>query len=105
MIGRVWRGWTAPEDADAYERLLRERIFPDIEAKGVEGYRRIDLLRRTAGSEVEFMTIMWFDSMEAVERFAGEDVGRAYVPAAARELLARFDDRSAHYHVRETRTP
>jgi antibiotic biosynthesis monooxygenase (ABM) superfamily enzyme len=103
MIGRIWHGWTAPGNADRYETLLREEIFPGIEAKGVAGYRGIELLRRPAGDEVEFVTIMWFDSWEAVREFAGPDYATAYVPPKAREVLARFDAESQHYEVREQR--
>ena len=102
MVGRIWHGWTSPENADAYESLLREEIFPGIAAKGVSGYRGIQLLRRPIeDDEVEFITIMWFDSFDAVKQFAGEDYERAYVPPAAREVLARFDERSQHYEIRE----
>jgi heme-degrading monooxygenase HmoA len=102
MIARIWHGWTTPENADAYERLLRETIFPRIAAKGVAGYRGIHLLRRAPESaESEFVTIMWFESLEAVKAFAGEDYETAYVPPEARLLLSRFDARSQHYEVRE----
>jgi heme-degrading monooxygenase HmoA len=102
MIARVWHGWTAPENADAYERLLKTEIFPGISAKGVAGYRGIELLRRPLGDEMEFVTIMWFDSWQAVKDFAGEDHEVAYVPAKARQVLARFDDRSQHFEIRES---
>jgi antibiotic biosynthesis monooxygenase (ABM) superfamily enzyme len=103
MICRIWHGWTAPANADAYERLLREEIFAAIEGRGIAGFRGIQLLRREAGAEVEFATIMWFDGLDDVRAFAGEDYERAVVPPAARALLARFDERSAHYEVREDR--
>jgi heme-degrading monooxygenase HmoA len=102
MISRVWHGWTTPDNADAYERLLRREIFPGIAAKQVPGYREIQLLRRTRPSgEIEFVTIMWFDSWDAVKEFAGDDYERAVVPANARTILARFDARSRHYEVKE----
>lgn len=101
MIARHWRGWTTPENAEAYERTLRERVLPAIAARGVEGHRGAHVLRRNAGDEVAFVTILWFDSMEAVRAFAGEDHERAHVPAEARALLSRFDERSAHYEVVE----
>ena len=103
MIARLWHGWTSPGNADAYERLLKTEIFPGIAAKGVEGYRGIKLLRRPIATEVEFVTIMWFDSWEAVKAFAGEDYETAYVPAKARQVLARFDARSQHYEIRDSR--
>ncbi len=101
MIVRVWHGWTAPAAADAYEALLKTEIFPGIVAKGVAGYRGISLLRRAAGDEVEFVTIMRFDDWDAVRRFAGDDFEAAYVPAKARAVLTRFDQRSRHYALRE----
>jgi len=75
MIARVWHGWTTHENADTYENLLKEEIFPGIATKNVAGY--------------------------AVREFAGEDYQCAYVPAKAQEVLARFDKRSAHYEVKE----
>ncbi len=101
MICRVWHGWTEPANADAYEDLLQREIFAGIAARGIAGYRGIQLLRRPAGSEVEFVTLMWFDTIADVRRFAGEEYYRAVVPAAARALLARFDEHSAHYEVRQ----
>ena len=102
MIGRIWHGWTKPENADKYENLLRQEIFPGIAAKKVTGYKGINLFRRTVNNnEVEFITLMWFESWNAVKEFAGEDFERAYVPPKARKVLERFDERSQHYEVRE----
>ena|SRR5437762_13866278 len=102
MVARIWHGWTTSSNADRYERLLREEIFPGIAGKSIAGYQGIQLFRRPLGrDEVEFVTIMWFDSWEAVRHFAGQDYEVAYVPPKARELLARFDDRSQHYEIRE----
>jgi heme-degrading monooxygenase HmoA len=97
MIGRVWYGWTSPENADAYEELLRTRILPGIHR--VAGYRGASLLRRDGESEVEFVTLTCFESLEAVRAFAGEDYEVAVVPPEARALLTRFDERSRHYEV------
>ena len=103
MIARLWHGWTSPENADAYEELLKGQIFPGILAKQIAGFQRIELLRRPAGEEVEFITLMWFDSLEAIRAFAGDDYATAVVPPAARAVLSRFDERSQHYEVREER--
>ena len=87
MIGRIWHGWTTPRNADKYENLLKEEIFSGIAEKKVPGYKGIQLFRRPLNNdEVEFVTIMQFDSWDAVKEFAGEDYERAYVPAAAREV-------------------
>ena len=101
MIIRIWHGWTTPENADAYESLLKTEVFPGIAKKNVSGYHSIELLRRELTGEVEFITQMRFDSLEAVKAFAGEDYEMAYVPEKARQVLKRFDERSQHYEVRE----
>jgi heme-degrading monooxygenase HmoA len=103
MICRVWHGWTTPANADTYEQLLKHEIFEGIVGRAIPGFRSIELGRRTAGAEEEFVTIMWFDSLDAVRAFAGADYEAAVVPPAARQVLSRFDARSAHYEVRERR--
>jgi antibiotic biosynthesis monooxygenase (ABM) superfamily enzyme len=101
MIGRIWHGWTTPQNADIYENLLKTDIFPGIAAKIIQGYHGVQLLRRLVGEEVEFIVIMRFESLEAVKQFAGEDYEHAYVPPKAQITLSRFDDRSQHYEIRE----
>ena len=91
MIARIWHGYTSKNNAGIYENLLKEEIFPEIEKKNVKGYKGIQLLRRDLENEVEFTTIMWFDTIESVKQFAGDNYETAYVPAKAREVLARFD--------------
>ncbi len=100
MIARIWHGWTKPENADAYESLLKKEIFVGIRNRRIPGYRGIELLRRDLGREIEFITIMRFDTIEAVRAFAGEEYELAVVPPKARKLLLRFDERSQHYETR-----
>ena len=99
MISRLWHGWTTPANAAAYERLLLTEILPGIAARQIAGYRGAHLLRRDDEAEVEFMTILWFDSLDAVRVFAGEDYTASVVPPKARALLARFDSHAAHYET------
>jgi heme-degrading monooxygenase HmoA len=103
VICRVWHGWTSTEDAKSYEALVRGTVIPGIEARRIRGFRSIDLLRRATDDGVEFVTIMWFEDLDAVRRFAGEDYQLAYVPDAARTVLSRFDERSAHFEVLDRR--
>lgn len=103
MICRLWRGWTTPGDADAYERIVRGEVIPGIEARRIAGFRHIDLMKCKLGDEVEFQTLMWFESLEAIIAFMGEDFSLSHVPAAARAVLKRFDDRAAHYEVIDRR--
>ncbi len=99
MICRVWRGWTTPANAAAYDHIVRGEVIPGIEAMGISGFRHIDLMQRTFGDEVEFQTLMWFDDLASIKAFVGEDYAVSHVPAAARAVLSRCDERAAHYEV------
>lgn len=99
MITRIWRGWTTVQNASVYQELLLNEIFPAIESRGLVGYRGISLLRRETEGEIEFTTLMWFDSLEAVKAFAGEHHEVAVVPPKARAVLLRFDRVSAHHET------
>lgn len=98
MIARMWHGWTKPENADAYEDLLRDEMFPEIGQ--IEGSRGAYLLRKNGEKEVAFVTITLFESLDAVRRFAGENYETAVLHPKAHALLARHDARSEHYEVR-----
>jgi len=103
MIVRIWHGWTMPGNADRYEALLRGEIFIGIQDRHIPGFKSIQLLRRAVGPEVEFVTLMVFESLEAVREFAGADYETAVVPEKARKILAHFDARSQHYELRAER--
>jgi heme-degrading monooxygenase HmoA len=102
-IKRVWHGWTTPENADAYWTVLSTVVIPGIEAKGIEGYRGIQVLRRDHGDEVEFVTLMTFDSLESVIGFQAGDYERSYVPEPARKVLKRWDLKATHFEVLDER--
>ncbi len=104
MITRIWHGWTTPENADRYEALLKDEIFTFIHDRNIPGFKGIQLNRRDMGDEVEFITIMSFESFDAVREFAGEDYEAAFVPDKARVILSRFDQRAQHYEVRAERS-
>jgi heme-degrading monooxygenase HmoA len=103
MICRLWRGWATNQNANAYERIVQEQVIPGIEARGIPGFRAIDLVRHERERDLEFMTLMWFDSLDAVKAFMGDDYEAAHVPVEAQAVLADFDKRSAHYQVLDRR--
>lgn len=103
MICRLWRGWTTPENAGAYETIVRGEVIPGIESRRIPGFRHIDLMKRRLHDEIEFQTLMWFDSLDAIKAFMGDDYSVSHVPEAARAVLSRFDDRAAHYEVIDRR--
>lgn len=103
MIGRIWRAWATAENADSYEHLLRDKILPELDA--AEGCRGAYVLRREQHDEVEFIVLHFFDSIDAVRKFAGDNYEAAVVPEPARKLLVRFDATAQHYDVRAEPTP
>lgn len=98
MIARCWRGWTEVHHADAYEAFLKTKILPALQ--NIPGYRGGYVLRNGSAGEVEFLVLNVFESMEAVQRFAGADPAVAVIEPEARRLLARFDSTARHYEVR-----
>ena len=103
MICRLWRGWTTPENADEYERIVRTEVIPAVEARKIPGFRHIDLMKRDIGGEIEFQTLMWFDHLDAIKAFMGEDYTVSHVPPEARAVLNSFDDRAAHFEIIDRR--
>jgi hypothetical protein len=109
VILRLWRGWTAPAQTDAYEQLLTGQIAPAILDREIPGLRELRVLRRDSREvdpaiETEFLTVMTFDDLAAITAFTGGDPSGSVVPDAARQLLSRFDDHSQHYTSRAVYT-
>ncbi len=98
MIARIWHGWTKPADAKAYENMLRNEIFLSIAARKIPGYHGAELFIREDGNEVEFVTLLRFDSMEGVKEFAGADETRPVIYPGVEHLLTRME-RSRHYRI------
>lgn len=104
MICRMWRGWTTPENASAYQTLLKGQILPGIRKRDIPGLIAHQAMRREitiddGTGEVEHMTLMWFETLDQVKGFVGEDYGVSHVPASARAVLKRWDERVAHFEV------
>jgi antibiotic biosynthesis monooxygenase (ABM) superfamily enzyme len=99
MIARIWHGWTKRADAKAYEEMLRNEIFPGIARRKIKGYGGAELFVLDEGDEVEFVTLLRFDSMEAVKEFAGSDESKPVIYPKAESLITRMDARSRHYRI------
>jgi heme-degrading monooxygenase HmoA len=100
VIARIWHGYTKPEHADSYEAMLKPELLPGISK--VKGYRSSYLLRRDQGDEVEFITIMLWDSIDAIRAFAGQDYETSVIPEERRKYLSRHDAKAAHYEIAST---
>ena len=97
MITRMWRGWARADQADRYERHYRSEVVATL--RQVPGFRGARLLRRRVGEETEFVSLTFFDDLDAVRGFAGPDHETAVVAEEAREVLVRFDERVSHYET------
>jgi heme-degrading monooxygenase HmoA len=98
VIARIWRGWALPDGAAAYQRYYTETLTPEL--RRIPGFRGGHLLRREVeGAEVELVTITWFESLDAVRRFAGEAYERAVVSERALALLTRHERTCQHFEV------
>lgn len=103
MIARVWHGYTKPEHADAYEAMLKPELLPGISK--IKGYKGSYLLRRAVAGEIEFVTIMLWDSTDAIRAVAGPDYQTAVIPEERRKYLAHYEAKAAHYEVVSTHEP
>ena len=98
MIARIWHGWTKRGDAQTYEDMLRNEIFPAVAARGINGYYGPELFIHEDGDEVEFVTLLRFDSMDAVKEFAGADETKPVICPKAEALITRMEQ-AQHYRV------
>ena len=100
-VARIWRGWTTVENADAYQAVAANEVFPAIIHRDIPGLVAARLMRAddVVNGEVEFTTIIWFDSLDSVKNFMGEDYRRAHVPEHAEAVLKRFDSEATHFHI------
>jgi antibiotic biosynthesis monooxygenase (ABM) superfamily enzyme len=98
MIARIWHGWTKRADAKTYENMLRDEIFPSIAARNIQGYRGAELFIREDGDEMEFVTLLRFDSMDAVKEFASSDETKPVIFSGVEKLLTRMEP-AQHYRV------
>ena len=97
MIARVWRGATKPEHAEAYEAMLKPELLPGLSK--VPGFRGSYFLRRDFDLEVEFVTIIFWESLDALKAFAGEDYEISIIPEERRQYLSKHQHRAEHYEV------
>jgi heme-degrading monooxygenase HmoA len=95
MITRLWRGWTARGDAEAYGRFLLTELFPSVAV--IPGFRDAEVLRRDDGTEVGFVILTRFENLEAIRAFAGADYETPVIEPTAASLLSRYNERAQHY--------
>ena len=99
MISRHWRGLAKTARADEYVEHLRRETFPQLRA--IPGFVSASILRRNVENGVEFLIVTRWESMAAVQQFAGREAGVAVVPRTAQNLMIEYDREVRHYDVVE----
>src|SRR4029077_16980101 len=98
MIARIWYGWTNRENAEKYEKLLREEILLEIAKRSIPGYKGGEIfIREAENNAVEFITMLHFETIDAVKTFAGKDYETPVIPPECKKLLKRHGEKSRHY--------
>ena len=97
MIARIWHGITAAAKADAYLDYLNQTGVPDYQA--TTGNRGVYVLRRIEGDVAHFTLISLWDSMAAIEQFAGPEPEQARYYPEDKEFLLEFEPTVTHYEV------
>ena len=97
MIARIWRGYTTQANADAYESMLKPELLPGLSHK--PGFRGSFLFRRPVGDEVEFVTLILWDSLEHLRTLAGDEYDAAIIPDARKRVLSRWDEKATHFDM------
>jgi antibiotic biosynthesis monooxygenase (ABM) superfamily enzyme len=100
VIARIWHGWTTRENAEKYEKLLREEVLLEIAKRAIPGYNGAEIfIREAENDEMEFITLLRFETLDAVKVFAGKDYEQPVIPPDARRLLKRHSEKSRHYRI------
>jgi antibiotic biosynthesis monooxygenase (ABM) superfamily enzyme len=100
VIARIWHGWTTHENAEKYEKLLREEVLLEIAKRSIPGYKGAEIfIREAENDEMEFITLLRFETLDAVKIFAGKDYERPVISPEARRLLKRHSENSRHYRI------
>jgi heme-degrading monooxygenase HmoA len=97
MIARLWHGVTPAEKANEYMNFLNRTGVPDY--KATEGNQGVYVLRRIEGSEAHFLLVSLWESKEAIARFAGEEIEKAYYYPEDKDFLLEFEPTVQHYEV------
>jgi len=97
MIARIWHGATPLSKGDEYLKLMREVAIPDY--RSVPGNQGAYVLRRTDGDKTHFLMLTFWESLESIRKFAGDDVQKAKYYDFDVDFLLELEPTSAHYET------
>ena len=100
MIARIWHGWTSRENAEKYEKLLREEVLLEIAKRSIPGYKGAEIFIRDAeNDEIEFITLLRFETLDGAIIFAGKNYETPVIPPECKKLLKHYSEKSRHYRI------
>jgi heme-degrading monooxygenase HmoA len=99
VIARIWRGAVRKQDGDEYAKYIRDTGLGEY--KETPGNLGAWMLRRDVGELTEFITLTYWESIDAVKAFAGEDYETAVYYPKDDDFLVEREDKCAHYEVEE----
>ena len=97
MIARIWHGRTKVEDYEAYTEFLKERAIPDYQE--TEGFVKLIFLRNIQENAGHFTLITFWENLEVIKNFAGEDFEKAKYYPEDENFLLEFEEKVTHYEV------
>ena len=100
MIARMWHGRTPIAKGDADTALLNRMAIPNY--RGTPGNLAVHILRRDEGEVTHFITFTLWESMAAIERFAGTPADQAKYYPEDRDFLLEFEPKVTHWDVTGT---
>jgi hypothetical protein len=103
MIARIWNGWTTKQNAAKLESILTTEIIPEFEKNLPTGFRGIQLMTVEDGDQMKFTTIMYFDSLNVVKDFAGENYAVSHIDPKVKPLLTHYDLAAQHSVIKYER--
>lgn len=97
MIARIWHGRTKVEDYEKYTQFLIERAIPDY--KGTEGFIKLAFLRNIQEDAAHFTLITFWENLEIIKQFAGDEVDKAKYYPEDKDFLLEFEEKVSHWEV------
>ncbi|MBU2915788.1 antibiotic biosynthesis monooxygenase family protein [Reichenbachiella agariperforans] len=97
MIARIWKGKTKVEDLEAYSAFMKARAIPDY--KQTDGFIKLTFLRRIDDTHAYFRLVTYWENLDVIKNFAGEDTEKAKYYPEDKKYLIDFPDTVTHYEV------
>jgi heme-degrading monooxygenase HmoA len=97
MIARIWHGKTSAEKFDAYTEFLKKVAVPDYNR--TNGFISLSFLKRLENNQGHFTLVTFWQDIEVIKNFAGEDYEKAKYYPEDDDFLLEFEEKVSHHEV------